>query len=583
MRFIKLHFFYTIFFATLILSSCVLPAQSTNDQLPFTTRYSGWQQTLTPDQNSAEKPGMIQTQLPIIQDTPKLTDAPSQDTTQVFLHPGLPQKVISELELPLNSLSDAPENANLRFLLGESDQKQADLPSTSWVYALVAPFYTLSDGLTMDSLAELWSGQPVEDLAITQILVTEETYAVFQELFGEPDEERVKFITKEDLNALALSDQPFLSLLPFEELTPHWKILRVDGQSPIDSSFSQDTYPLSLQIWMEGTLPSQTIVLPSANYDPGLRTVLIMTGVTALTRATAHRMALQGNHYPGMDIQPWFLSADLVHISNEVAFAENCPPPDPVQPDLIFCSSPERIELLEFVSADIIELSGNHMLDYGVQAMNLTLEMYAERNWATYAGGENLTDARSPALISHNGNQLAFLGCNPVGPPNSWATNTQPGSAPCGDYQWLLDELHTLRVNGYLPIVTLQYAEDYTAYPSAQMVSDFKRLADAGALIINGSQAHTPKSMFFYNDSFLHYGLGNLFFDQMEVYYNDYLMQGTREAFIDKLVFYDGQLISIELLTTMLEDYARPRPMIPSEREALLARIFKLALNAYEE
>jgi poly-gamma-glutamate synthesis protein (capsule biosynthesis protein) len=114
------------------------------------------------------------------------------------------------------------------------------------------------------------------------------------------------------------------------------------------------------------------------------------------------------------------------------------------------------------------------------------------------------------------------------------------------------------------------------------MEADFIRIADAGALIVNGSQAHTPKSMVFYKDSFLHYGLGNLFFDQMEVYYSGYLMQGTREGFIDRLVFYDGELISVELLTTMLEDYARPRPMSPSEREALLSRIFRISLDSYQ-
>jgi poly-gamma-glutamate synthesis protein (capsule biosynthesis protein) len=402
-----------------------------------------------------------------------------------------------------------------------------------------------------------------------------------QELFGDPDDVFVKVVTREALTELALTDQAFLTLLPFEELTPHWKVLRVDGQSPIDDTFAPENYPLTVHIWLEGD-PDQILLQPAANYDADRRTVLMMTGVTALTRATAHRMETQGNHYPGRDIQPWLASADLVHISNEVPFARNCPYPDPFQSDLIFCSSPDRIELLEFISTDIIELSGNHTLDYGVQAMNLTLEMYAERGWVTYAGGWDLQDARSPALITHHGNRLAFLGCNPVGPPIAWATNTRPGAAPCGDYQWLVEEIQALRAGGYLPIVTLQYVEDYTAYPSTQMVADFQRLANAGALIVNGSQSHTPKSMVFYGDSFLHYGLGNLFFDQMEVYYNDFLMPGTREAFIDRLVFYDGDLISVELLTTMLEDYARPRPMTPGEREALLSRIFPIALQAYE-
>lgn len=561
----------------ILLSGCVLPAQGVADLPPLATRRAYWQQTLTPSLEILEP-------LPNEQDPdpdPGPDEPTVDETAWVFLHPGLPQNLVDTLNLPDHSLTDDQQEADLRILLGHKGSVEPGLASSIWIYALAAPFYTISDGHSLEELTALWAGRPSADLTITQIQVTPEAYAAMQELFGDPDDAFVKVVTREALTELALTDQAFLTLLPFEELTPHWKVLRVDGQSPIDDTFAPENYPLTVHIWLEGD-PDQILLQPAANYDADRRTVLMMTGVTALTRATAHRMETQGNHYPGRDIQPWLASADLVHISNEVPFARNCPYPDPFQSDLIFCSSPDRIELLEYISTDIIELSGNHTLDYGVQAMNLTLEMYAERGWVTYAGGWDLQDARSPALVTHHGNQLAFIGCNPVGPPVAWATNTSPGAAPCGDYQWLVEEIQALRAGGYLPIVTLQYTEDYTAYPSTQMVADFQRLADAGALIVNGSQAHTPKSMVFYGDSFLHYGLGNLFFDQMEVYYNDFLMPGTREAFIDRLVFYEGDLISVELLTTMLEDYARPRPMSPGEREALLSRIFQIALQAYE-
>jgi poly-gamma-glutamate synthesis protein (capsule biosynthesis protein) len=143
----------------------------------------------------------------------------------------------------------------------------------------------------------------------------------------------------------------------------------------------------------------------------------------------------------------------------------------------------------------------------------------------------------------------------------------------------MIDEIEDLKAEGYLPIVTMQYAEDYTDYPSGKMVTDFEMLANAGAVVVNGSQAHTPKMMTFNGESFIHYGLGNLFFDQMEVYYGDVYMPNTREEFLNRLVFYDGELISIELLTAMLEDYARPRPMTDSERNSFLSRIFSTAIN----
>lgn len=107
--------------------------------------------------------------------------------------------------------------------------------------------------------------------------------------------------------------------------------------------------------------------------------------------------------------------------------------------------------------------------------------------------------------------------------------------------------------------------------------NDFRRVSAAGAVIVSGSQSHVPMKMDFYNGGFIHYGLGNLFFGQMG---NQPpgpglpLQPAERYEFIDRHVFYDGRYISTELLTAMLEDYARPCPMTPEERTAFLTAYF---------
>ena len=64
--------------------------------------------------------------------------------------------------------------------------------------------------------------------------------------------------------------------------------------------------------------------------------------------------------------------------------------------------------------------------------------------------------------------------------------------------------------------------------------------------------------------------------------YGETYMPYTRDEFIDRLVFYNNRLVSVELLTAELEDYARPRPMTTAEREAFLSRIFD-AVEGYLE
>ena len=570
--------FFLFMLGLSFLSACHLPARNVETPLSLEQIHDQINSTLTnsSSDNNTNQQVDVPTQTNLF-DTDEV-----DETIKIYLHPGLPFNFSQIIDENRYSLVKDEEAADIKVRMGPFRTADQETLQSKWIYVLAAPFFTITDNVNTQQLSELWRGERNAISSFSKIYVTESTKTAVGTILGEPDESNVEVIPIDIIDNISLTETQSLIILPFEKLNKRLKIIRIDGEAPIDTDFNPVNYSLSVAIWIDTDLGHYTISIPESNYNPDLRTILVMTGVTALTRATAHRMEIMGNQYPGQDIRDWMTSADLTHISNEVPFAENCPQPDPVQQNLIFCSSPDRIELLEYVGTDIIELSGNHLLDYGLDAVNLTLQMYEERDWATFAGGWDLDDSQSPALVEHNGNKLGFLGCNLIGPPNAWASTTKPGSAPCGDFSWLIEEIEKLQADGYLPIVTLQYAEDYTDYPSAQMIADFQMLAEAGAVVVNGSQAHTPKMMSFQDDSFLHYGLGNLFFDQMEVFYNNVFLSGTRDEFIDRLIFYDGELISIELLSALLEDYARPRPMTETERSAFLTRIFFTASDFIE-
>jgi hypothetical protein len=53
------------------------------------------------------------------------------------------------------------------------------------------------------------------------------------------------------------------------------------------------------------------------------------------------------------------------------------------------------------------------------------------------------------------------------------------------------------------------------------------------------------------------------------------LIYDTRNGFVDQHVFYDGHYISTELMTYIIEDYARPRLMTELERQNFLQTIFR--------
>jgi len=463
-------------------------------------------------------------------------------------------------------LPEAPDAASAAYRLELAPAGESG--SMTWVYALVTRFPSTLDGVSYADLRAHWTGARAGVLDDYRIGMGADAYLAFSQYWGVPDSSIVGTFGGDWVDML-WRDPYLLAIVPFESLMPNLKVLTIDGSSPVHNDFDLSTYPLqaSFRLSCPGTCPFS---LPASNRDPGKLTVLVMTGVTALVRATANKMEQRGVLYPGRDVRDWLLSADIAHVSNEIPFAADCPPPDPFQQDLIFCSDPDYIALLDDIGVDIVELTGNHFQDWGSAATLYTIDLYEARGWQHYGGGSDLADAMTPAFIFHNGNNLAFLGCNPVGPAFAWAAAARPGAAPCGDYGWLLGEVARLRSAGFLPIVTLQYIEYYTLYPPDNQMRDFRALAEAGAVIVSGSQSHFPQAMEFYApQSFIHYGLGNLFFDQM-----DTPVVGTRRAFLDRYVFYDGRLLSIELLTTMLEDYARPRPMTAAERESFLRDVF---------
>ncbi len=396
--------------------------------------------------------------------------------------------------------------------------------------------------------------------------MTESTLEAISAFWGEPAPGSVRTSPASDLLDRAWETRPSLAIIPFEQLQPRWKALEVDGISPIHKNFDIDDYELAMPISISGD-PPPGLLIPESNHHADKLTTLAMTGVTALVRATAFTMERQGVTYPAQDVAHWLASADITHISNEVPFAEDCPYPDPVQESMRFCSRDKYIGLLQEVGTDIVELTGDHFGDWGAQAMLHTLELYEQQGWQTYGGGANFQEGQQAKIIEHNGNRLAFMGCNAKGGGYAGASQSNPGAVAC-DFNWMAGEVERLRDQGILPIVTFQHFEYYTFAAQGNQQRDAQRMTSEGAVIVSGSQAHHPQALEFSNGGLIHHGLGNLFFDQYGV------SSGTRQAFIDRHVFYDGRHISTELLTIMFIDYARPRPMTPEERTLLLEAVF---------
>jgi hypothetical protein len=508
------------------------------------------------------------TELPANTPAPSPTPLPSPTNTPMpdalWVSPAVPVDILEITKSWNIPTTDDPALATQKLDITDASR------GSMWIYALVAPFPTVTDGVAYQDLLSTWKGIPAGPITVHTILMAESTLTAFTALWGVPASGAVRVVPSEQILDSAWTESAW-AIIPFEEIQPKWKVLSVDGQSPIYKNFEADVYPLKIYF----SLSSNSFELPATNRDPSKLATVILTGVTALVRATAATMEMKGVTYPGDLIGDWLREADVAHMSNEVTFDKNCPPPRSGYRNFILCSDPKYMDLLKDVGVDVVELSGDHLRDRGEAALLETLAIYKANNLPYYGGGKNAEEARQPVLMEVNGNKIAFMGCNgkrALKYPKASATS--PGPALC-DYDYFGKKISELKAQGYIVIFTFQHEECYSPKPCYTHEESFRRVADEGATIVSGSQAHYPHIMEFRGDSFIHYGLGNLFFDQMTyILPSGEVIDKTRREFYDRHVFYDGRYLGTELLTGMLEDYSRPRPMTAAERAVFLSDYF---------
>jgi poly-gamma-glutamate synthesis protein (capsule biosynthesis protein) len=469
-------------------------------------------------------------------------------------------------------LLDQFENASTTLALAPRQSAAHSLAER--YYAVVAPFATVTDDITLDDLRQRWQradGGLLAAPGVTTMLapVLGEAAAV----------EEVKVADLID----RLEDTPgALGIVPFDQIDPRFKVLTVDGSNVLSNRLDPATYPLAVALAVDGEAAPlladqlQGIVAPYTNRDASQLSTLIMTGVTAMSRGTAAAMEQYGVLFPAAVISDTLAAADITHVSNEVPFLSDCVVNNTLN-NLVLCSHTDYWATLEAIGTDIVGLSGNHVNDFGRDGARESLQFYRDNNIPIYGSGLTVDEACAPLRWEHNGNTFAFVAALAFGPETAWVTDEEPGACHFYDHkERILEMVEELADEVDVVAVELQYLEEYTPYPTALQATEFRELRDAGADIVTGVQSHVPQAMEPYGATddggpgMISYGLGNLFFDQMWSW-------ETRSELMARHTLYQGRVLNTEVLTAVLEDYAQPRWATPAERAEILTRIFDAA------
>lgn len=430
----------------------------------------------------------------------------------------------------------------------------------------VTSFNSLNENITSDELKKIFTKKQ-EKFKNTFIL--SENQQELENYFGNKlDAQKVNSVD-ELIGKIQKED---IALIPFDKLNPYLKLIFIDNQNILDKNIESFklVYPKTL-----ATIKNNDKDKITSNRDVSKFNQLVMTGVTAISRTVQKYINLKNDPiFPARGVMEELAKADLTHISSENPFFDGCPenPAD----SLILCAKTASLESLKAVGADIIDLNGNHQTDFGSEKFLESIKHLDDNQLEYFGGGKNENDATKILYKTIGNTKIAFLSYAYFDSLNGKAyRNIANGDRPgvnFYDQEKVKNDIILARQNADFIIVDYQFTESYNYLPLPEQKTVFKKTIDLGADLVVGVQAHQPQKIELYNSKFIFYGLGNFFFDQMWSY-------PTRQGIIPRFTFYDGKLISVEILTTLLYDYSQPRFTTGSEREELLQEILPSSIR----
>lgn len=176
-------------------------------------------------------------------------------------------------------------------------------------------------------------------------------------------------------------------------------------------------------------------------------------------------------------------------------------------------AEPHDLELLCKLGFDVLSLANNHILDYGILAVEETIEIAKENGLKVVGAGRNADDARQPAIIDINGIKVGVISFAEA--EFNLATEYAPGANHFDPYS-SFDDVDELKSNTDYVIVLYHGGIEYYKNPSPQLQKKCRKFIEAGADLVLCQHSHCIGTMEEYAGGTIVYGQGNSVFGYRE-------------------------------------------------------------------
>ncbi len=302
--------------------------------------------------------------------------------------------------------------------------------------------------------------------------------------------------------------------------------------------------------------------------DDSREVTLYAVGDVMLGRYIAKVMAVQGSNYPFKEICSTLQRGDVVFGNLEaIISSEDLLPLYPQKP-YNFHASKNAVQALKQAGFQVLSLANNHAMDYGTAPLRQTKKLLSGADIATMGAGDDIHEARQPAIVTKKGLRFGFLGYGIAHDRSVYAGRNRSGIAPV-KIEDILADVQNLRNRVDVLAVSIHWGIEYENTPTLEQRKDAHRIIDSGADIIIGHHPHVMQGVEVYKGKVIAYSLGNFVFDQKG--------NGTDRSFILGLRYRDKKLFSIEIVPIDRFKTYFPRVATESVKKEMLEKIGRLS------
>lgn len=216
--------------------------------------------------------------------------------------------------------------------------------------------------------------------------------------------------------------------------------------------------------------------------------------------------------YPFESCRKYVERADISLLNLEGALSERG---TPIRHKSSLRSHPYWFKGMKDTGFNVFNLANNHIFDFGIEAIDDTVQMIDNSNNHYVGYGKNLEAASRPLLLNSNGISVAiFSCCTVVNKAHLYADEMKPG-IPFADVSAIQAGIRAAKESADVVIVLFHWGLENFLYPTPEQIMLGHAAIDAGAALVLGHHPHVIQGIEKYKHGIIAYSLGNFIFSDI--------------------------------------------------------------------